>query len=390
MKKTLLLLIIILTVNLFSFELTKFWVVESPKDDISEMKKMKKAKLKTGETLYMVFDLNNCKMKNNKASITYSYELKSNMRSVYKSTPETLRPGSQGFWYLIEHKLNTSTGTYEGILTVKDNNDGTKTKRSVIFRLKKGKSGAFVKKKVEKGKPVKIKVADNNNIPSRSKVELNVSSGSFVSENGLLSLDKNEYFPDEEIKVTFKVLKHFSASAWVGILPIGCPHGSETVNDENDLGYKYLKYKKYEQGGTMILKAPKKTGSYDIRLNDTDGNGKEMAYVPFVVSTRSDKIALSTNKKAYFPNEEIKIDFKVHPAFSPSAWIGILPNDCPHGSEKVNDENDLGYKYLKYKKYNGGGSMVLKAPKKSGTYDIRMHNTDADGYEVASVTITVK
>ena len=91
MKKTLLLLIIILTVNLFSFELMKFWVVESPKDDIEQMKKVKKAKLKTGETLYMVFDLNNCKMKNNKASITYSYELKSNMRSVYKSTPETLR-----------------------------------------------------------------------------------------------------------------------------------------------------------------------------------------------------------------------------------------------------------------------------------------------------------
>ena len=149
MKKILLLLVITLSINLFSFELTKFWVVESPKDDISEMKKVRKAKLKTGETLYMVFDLTNCKVKNNKASITYSYELKSNMRSVYKSTPETLRPGSQGFWYLIEHKLNTSPGTYEGILTVKDNNDGTQTKRSVMFRLKKGKSGGFVKQKLK-------------------------------------------------------------------------------------------------------------------------------------------------------------------------------------------------------------------------------------------------
>ena len=109
-----------------------------------------------------------------------------------------------------------------------------------------------------------------------------------------------------------------------------------------------------------------------------------------VIATRSNNIALSTDKKAYFPNENIKIDFKVHPAFATSAWIGILPNDCPHGSETVNDENDLAYKYLKYKKYNGGGSMVLKAPKKSGTYDIRMHNTTDDGYEVASVTIMVK
>ena len=56
----------------------------------------------------------------------------------------------------------------------------------------------------------------------------------------------------------------------------------------------------------------------------------------------------------------------------------------------INDENDLTYKHLKYKKYNGGGSMTLKAPKKSGKYDVRMHNTDNKGYEVASVTITVK
>ncbi|MCK5761100.1 MAG: hypothetical protein KAH33_07390, partial [Candidatus Delongbacteria bacterium] len=210
------------------------------------------------------------------------------------------------------------------------------------------------------------------------------------SDKIALSTNKKAYFPNEEIKIDFKVHPAFSPSAWIGILPNDCPHGSETVNDENDISYKYLKYKKYEQGGTMILKAPKKIGSYDIRLNDTTSDGKEMAYVPFVVSTRSDKIALSTDKKGYFPNEEIKIDFKVHPAFATSAWIGILPNDCPHGSETVNDENDLAYKYLKYKKYNGGGSMVLKAPKKSGTYNIRMHNTDADGYEVASVTITVK
>ena len=386
MKKILLLLIVILAVNLFSFELMKFWVVESPKDDIEEMKKVKKAKLKTGETLYMVFDLNNCKMKNNKASITYSYELKSNLRSVYKSTPETLRPGSQGFWYLIEHKLNTSPGTYEGILTVKDNNAGTEKKRSVMFRLKKGKSGAFVKKKVEKPVVVEpVTVHQSNNA-----VETPTMEAPKANNNKLLSLDKNEYFPDEEIKVTFKVMKHFASSAWIGILPADCPHGSEKVNDENDIGYKHLKYKKYEQGGTMILKAPRKIGNYDIRLNDTDSNGKEMAYVPFIVSTRSDKISLTTNKGSYFPNEEIKIDFKVHPAFATSAWIGILPNDCPHGSEKVNDENDLGYKHLKYKKYNGGGSMVLKAPKQSGIYDIRMHNTDSDGYEVASVTITVK
>ena len=380
MKKILLLSVAILAMNLFSFELTKFWVVESPKDDIDQMTRLKSPKLKTGEKLYMVFDLSNCKMKRNEASITYNYELKSNMRSVYKSIPETLHPGMQSFWYLIEHELNTSPGTYQAILK------GKETKRTLMFKLKKEKSGGFVKKRAKK--PVVIQV--KKNVPEITTVEIPKIEAPKVNNNKLLSLDKSEYFPNEEIKVTFKVMKHFASSAWVGVLPADCPHGSEKVNDENDISYKYLKYKKYEQGGTMILKAPKKIGNYDIRLNDTTSDGKEMAYVPFVVSTRSDKIALSTDKKAYFPNENIKINFKVHPAFASSAWIGILPNDCPHGSEKVNDENDLTYKYLKYKKYNGGGSMILKAPKKSGTYDVRMHNTTSDGYEVASVTITVK
>ncbi|MDA3837951.1 MAG: hypothetical protein PF574_03105 [Candidatus Delongbacteria bacterium] len=393
MKKILLLLVVILSVNLFSFELMKFIIVESPKDDISEMKKLTKPKFMTGETMYMVFDLGNCNMKNNTASITYSYELKASMKSVYKSRPEIINPGMQSFWYLIEHQLNTGPGMYQAILTVKDNNSGEETKRTVVFRLKKGKSTGFVKKKAAPVVQVKEELAITEpaiNTPSTGNVDLSVSSGSFISENGLLSLDKNVYFPNEEIKVTFKVMNHFATSAWVGVLPVDCPHGSEKVNDENDISYKRLKYKKYEKGGTMILKAPKKLGNYDIRLNDTDSDGKEMAYVPFTVTTRSDKISLSTSKKTYFPNEEIKIDFKVHPAFAASAWIGIVPNDCPHGSEKVNDENDISYKRLKYKKYNGGGSMTLKAPKNSGTYDVRMHNTDSDGYEVASVTITVK
>lgn len=392
MKKILSLLLVVLTINLFSFELMKFIIVESPKDDISEMKKLTKPNFETGETMYMVFDLGNCNMKNNTASITYSYELQASMKSVFKSTPETLKPGMQSFWYLIEHQLNTGPGMYQAILTVKDNNSGEETKRTAVFRLKKGKSTGFVNKKAATVVQEEILAVTEPeiNTPSTGNVDLSVSSGSFISENGLLSLDKNVYFPDEEIKVTFKVMKHFASSAWVGVLPADCPHGSEKVNDENDLAYKHLQYEKYKGGGTMTMKAPRKLGNYDIRLNDNDTNGKEMAYVPFTVSVKSDKISLSTEKKSYFPNEDIKIDFKVHPAFASSAWIGIVPNDCPHGSEKVNDENDIAYKHLEYKKYNGGGSMVLKAPRQSGTYDIRMHNTDTDGYEVASVTITVK
>ena len=390
MKKTLtVFLFTLLLTNLFSVNLLKFWVVEEPMDNLDEMVKLRSPKLQKGDYLNLVFDLDNCKMKNNKASITYYYELKANMKTVYKSTPETLRPDMQNFWYLIEHELRTSPSNYEAIIYITDNNSGKKARRSLYFKLKKGSSRGFAKKRkrvvYEETKQAEIAVNHNN---SQVSVEIPKIEKAKENSNKLLSLDKGEYFPNEEIKVTFKVLNSFTSSAWVGVLPDDCPHGLEKVNDENDISYKYLKYKKYEKGGTMILKAPKKKGSYDIRLNDSN-DGREMAFVPFIVSVRSDKIALSTDKKTYFPNEEIKITYKVHPAFTSSAWIGVLPTDCPHGSEKVNDENDLSYKYLKYKKYLGGGDMILKAPKQSGTYDIRMHNSN-DGYEVASVTIMVK
>ncbi len=391
MKKSSIITILFLALfftNLFSVNLLKFWIVESSQDNIEDMVKLRNPKLLTGEYLNLVFDLDNCKMKNNKASITYYYELKANMKTVFKSTPETLRPDMQNFWYLIEHELRTSPAFYEAIIYITDNNSGKKTRRSTSFKLKKGKSSGFTnkKKKVMHKEVEQAEIEVNNN--SQVSIEIPKMEKAKVNNNKLLSLDKREYFPNEKIEVTFKVLNSFTSSAWVGVLPNDCPHGSEKVNDENDISYKYLKYKKYEKGGTMILKAPWKKGNYDMRLHDTN-KGREMAFVPFIVSVRSDKIALSTDKTSYFPNEEIKIVYKVHPAFTSSAWIGIVPADCPHGSEKVNDENDISYKYLKYKKYLGGGDMILKAPKKSGTYDVRMHNTN-EGYEVASVTITVR
>ena len=95
-----------------------------------------------------------------------------------------------------------------------------------------------------------------------------------------LTLDKNMYKPGEKITVTFAAPGSYPGNAWVGIIPSNVPHGQESVNDQHDLAYQYLDKR---TSGTLVFTAPKKSGFYDVRMNDTDNNGKEVA------SARSDE-----------------------------------------------------------------------------------------------------
>jgi hypothetical protein len=63
-----------------------------------------------------------------------------------------------------------------------------------------------------------------------------------------------------------------------------------------------------------------------------------------------------------------------------------VPSHVPHGSEAENDKNDIAYQYLKGMQ---SGTMIFKAPAKIGAYDFRMHDTDNNGKEVASVSFQV-
>ena len=95
-----------------------------------------------------------------------------------------------------------------------------------------------------------------------------------------LKLDKKVYNPGETITVEFKALEDYDNNAWIGIIPSEVTHGSEAENDRYDLTYRYI-YKK--TSGTMTFTAPLKPGSYDIRMHDSDSNGKEVASVTFKV-----------------------------------------------------------------------------------------------------------
>ena len=95
-----------------------------------------------------------------------------------------------------------------------------------------------------------------------------------------LSLDKSQFAPGEQIVVHFYASSTFAANAWVGIIPANVPHGSEAVNDQNDLTYQYLQNR---ASGELIFQAPGNPGSYDFRMNDSDNNGNEVGSVSFTV-----------------------------------------------------------------------------------------------------------
>lgn len=200
-----------------------------------------------------------------------------------------------------------------------------------------------------------------------------------------LTADKKEVDPGQTLTVQFKAPGTFEPKAWVGIVPSSVAHGSEATNDQNDLTYQYLE-KRTE--GTLTFKAPDKPGSYDVRMNDSDSDGREVASFTFTVKgppAPTGEIVLP--KTEFKPGETVEVTFKAGPGFQENGWLGIIPSDIVHGSEATNDQHDLAYQYLGGK---AEGRLAFTVPDKPGSYDFRMHDTDSDGREVASVTFAVK
>ncbi len=103
-----------------------------------------------------------------------------------------------------------------------------------------------------------------------------------AGESGSLRLTRDRYAPGEAIVVDFTAPGSYAANAWVGIIPSQVPHGSEAENDRHDLTYQYLQKR---TSGSLTFTAPTAPGNYDLRLHDTDNNGREVASVSFQVGT---------------------------------------------------------------------------------------------------------
>jgi hypothetical protein len=201
---------------------------------------------------------------------------------------------------------------------------------------------------------------------------------------GSLELDKKTYSPGEQIGVKFKAQSYFDDNAWVGIVPSNIPHNNEAESDKANIAYQYI-HKKLE--GVFVFQAPAARGSYDVRMFDSDNDGKETASVTFTVTGEENKATLKLNKMSFGPGEEIIVQFTAPASFAENAWIGIIPSATPHGDEAACDEVNMGYQYISKQV---SGRMVFHAPESPGRYDIRMFDTDSNGKETASVSFTVK
>lgn len=102
-----------------------------------------------------------------------------------------------------------------------------------------------------------------------------------------------------------------------------------------------------------------------------------------------EKNKLSVNKTTVKQGENITVTFKTQPGLESHAWIGLIPSETQHGSEEVNDQNDISYQYL-----NGqtSGTLTFTAPQKSGSFDFRLNESDskADAKELATVSFKVE
>jgi hypothetical protein len=202
-----------------------------------------------------------------------------------------------------------------------------------------------------------------------------------LTSKGSLSLDQGSYHPNEDIQVSFQAPENYASNAWVGILPSSVAHGSEAENDKYDLSYQYVNER---TSGIMTFQAPSELGFYDVRMHDSDDNGREVASVTFTVEIPMGSLRL--DKDIFEPGENIEVHFQADEGYPRDAWIGILPSSVAHGSEAENDKYDLAYQYLEKRT---SGTMTFQAPQIQGSYDIRMHNTDSNGVEVASVSFSV-
>ena len=96
-----------------------------------------------------------------------------------------------------------------------------------------------------------------------------------------LWLERTRFEPGETIIVQFHAPVSYPADAWVGIVPAEVAHGAEGRNDAHDLAYISLDRR---GSGEMSFTAPDKPGAYDLRMNDSDGGGREVATVGFTVT----------------------------------------------------------------------------------------------------------
>jgi fatty acid-binding protein DegV len=192
------------------------------------------------------------------------------------------------------------------------------------------------------------------------------------AESPSLVLDRTSFGPRDIITVRFTASSTYDSDAWVGIIPSGIEHGSESENDRHDISYQYLNKR---TSGELTFTAPATPGSYDFRMHDTDSGGKEVTYVTFSVegSVMQQDSFVRTLKDFYTPGEPIEIEYSSLPG-NRQDWITLVESSAP--------ENTYGEWFYTGGKTSGRHTFSAKS---EGEYEIRLYfDWPSGGYNVMS------
>lgn len=104
---------------------------------------------------------------------------------------------------------------------------------------------------------------------------------------------------------------------------------------------------------------------------------------------------LTLDKASFFPgpNQKVKVYFVTDYPLFDSAWIGVIPEGVPHGSEQEGDDQDITYNYVESAKYDSSSRkyVELDVPETAGNYQVRIYSSDnaEEGIELAYTPLYV-
>jgi hypothetical protein len=146
----------------------------------------------------------------------------------------------------------------------------------------KGMEFATIKAPVSAG-VYEIRLSDGTEEKNKeiSRLKFIVSNSDGITDSKL-KLAKNTFKKGEKIALEYEsALEIVDLQPWIGVIPSNIPHVDASLNDQNDIDYKYIDGK---NKGTLIFDSTNySAGKYDFRLNDSD-KGKEVIYISFEIT----------------------------------------------------------------------------------------------------------